>query len=89
MSYLSMALFILVLVSAYAVVTVRHENRLAFSHMQTLESQRSELQSQWSRLMLERATWSSREILSQQSIERLDMVAPSPDDIVTVRRQVD
>ena len=84
-----MALFILVLVSAYAVVTVRHENRLAFAHMQALESERSELQSQWSRLMLERATWSSREFLSEQSIERLDMVAPSPDDIVTVKRKVD
>lgn len=87
MSYFSIALVILILISAYFVVTVRHENRLAFAHVQTLESERSQLQSEWSRLMLEYATWSNRDYLSEQAGKQLEMVAPAPENIVTVRRK--
>ena len=87
MSYFSIALVILILISAYFVVTVRHENRLTFAHVQTLESERSQLQSEWSRLMLEYATWSNRDYLSEQAGKQLEMVAPAPENIVTVRRK--
>lgn len=80
------SLFLLVLVSAYGAVTIRHENRLAFVRLQGLEEERSHLQYEWGRLMLEKATWSTQHNLSEDAKKRLNMVPPSYDHIVTVDR---
>ena len=71
--------------SAFAVVVVRHENRIAFNQLQRQEEIRDELQVQWGRLMLERATWRVENSVAEEAGGRLGMSAPDPSDIVTVR----
>ncbi|NKB75915.1 MAG: cell division protein FtsL [Gammaproteobacteria bacterium] len=79
-------LLFLILVSAYSVVTVRHENRLAFVRLQGLEEKRSHLQSEWGRLMLERATWSTQHNLAEDAEKRLGMSPPPYNRVFTVDR---
>ncbi len=85
MSKFSIYLLIAVLVSALGVVTVRHENRLAFVHLQNLEIQHNQLQSEWGRLMLEKATWAMEHNIADHAGDRLGMLPPPPDKIITVQ----
>lgn len=78
-------LLCLVLVSATAVVAVRHQNRLTFVALQKQEQRHDELQAEWGRLMLERATWTRQHSVVDDARKRLGMVAPSPERIVTLQ----
>ena len=49
-------LVVAVVVSAVAVVVVRHDNRVGFSQLVELHAQRDTLATEWGRLQLERAT---------------------------------
>ena len=69
------------------VVAVRHQNRLEFVYLQGLESERDDLQAEWGRLMLEKATWSLGHSLSEDVASRLGMSPPEPDEIITVDLQ--
>ncbi|MGB5708624.1 MAG: cell division protein FtsL [Arenicellales bacterium] len=84
MSRLSISLLILVLLSATAVVTVRHQNRLKFVALQIREHRYDELQAEWGRLMLEKATWTRQHNVADDAKKRLAMSAPSADKIVTL-----
>ncbi len=77
--------WIAALLSAIAVVTVRHQNRLAFMAWRTVEAERIELQSERGRLMLERATWAGRRNIVEDARNRLEMAAPAPDKIITLK----
>lgn len=77
-------LWLAVVVSAMAVVTVRHENRLAFIEWRKAEAGKIELQSEQGRLMLERATWAGRRNLVDDARRRLQMTEPAPHRIVTI-----
>lgn len=84
MSRLQLFLLVLTLISAAAVVTVRHQNRLAFMALQGQERERDALQAEWSRLMLEKATWTSQNNVADTARKQLEMAAPSPDRIMTL-----
>ncbi len=77
-------LLCLVLSSAMAVVGVRHQYRLVFMQQQVQEQQRAELQAETGRLILERATWARQHSMEDQARERRDMLAPPPENIVTL-----
>ncbi|MEM7193569.1 MAG: cell division protein FtsL [Pseudomonadota bacterium] len=77
-------LFVLIMLSAWVVVTVRHQNRLAFIELQQHEKQKQQLQTEWGRLMIERATWTHQRNVAKDANDRLAMSAPSPEKIVTV-----
>jgi len=78
-------LWLAVVVSAIAVVTVRHENRLAFIEWGKAEAEKIELQSEQGRLMLERATWARRRNIVDDARHRLQMTEPAPHRIVTIQ----
>ncbi|MDD9884679.1 MAG: cell division protein FtsL [Gammaproteobacteria bacterium] len=80
------ALWLAVLASALAVVTVRHENRLAFIEWRAAEAAQLELQAEQGRLLLERATWAGRRNVVDDARARLRMAAPAADHIITLRR---
>ncbi len=84
MSRLNIFLLTLVLVSAVIVVTVRHKNRLEFVALQKQEQRHDELQAEWGRLMLEKATWTSQHNVADDAKKRLSMAVPSSDKIVTL-----
>ncbi len=77
-------LWLAIVVSAMAVVTVRHQNRLAFIEWRQVEAEKVELQSERGRLMLEKATWASRRNIMDEARQRLGMVPPPPDKIITL-----
>ena len=81
----TLVLLVVVMASAFAVVVVRHENRIAFHQLQRQEEIRDELQVQWGRLMLERATWRVEHSVAEEAGRRLEMAPPASADIVTVR----
>ncbi|MGI9319684.1 MAG: cell division protein FtsL [bacterium] len=84
MSRLNLFLLFLVLISALAVVAVRHQNRLEFVSLQKQEQRHDELQAEWGRLMLEKATWTSQHNVADDAKKRLAMSAPGSDKIVTL-----
>jgi len=82
----SFLILALILVAAYSVITVRHENRLTFANLQELETEKNHLQAEWGRLMLEKATWSIHDNIADDARGRLDMKTPAPEDIITIHR---
>jgi len=78
-------LSIFALVSALSVVVVRHQNRLEFLDMRTAEERRDQLNDEWGRLQLEKATWARHNLVEQAARQELGMVTPGPEDIVVVQ----
>lgn len=80
----AVVLWTAVLVSALAVVTVRHQNRQAFIAWRQIESAKINLQAERGRLLLEKATWAARRNIVRDARGRLAMRPPAPDEIVLV-----
>ncbi|MFT5113266.1 MAG: cell division protein FtsL [Parasphingorhabdus sp.] len=84
MSKSLISLIFIALVSAMAVVNVRHESRQAYQSLHGLDMKRDELNIEYGQLMLERATWSVRESVEQEASEELGMYIPEPANIITL-----
>ena len=78
-------LSVISLVSALSVVVVRHQNRLEFLEVRSAEEQRDQLNDEWGRLQLEKATWARHNLVEQAARQELGMVTPGPTDIVVVQ----
>lgn len=78
-------LSVISLVSALYVVVVRHQNRLEFLQVRSAEEQRDQLNGEWGRLQLEKATWARHNVVEQAARQELGMVTPGPTDIVVVQ----
>jgi cell division protein FtsL len=79
-------LLCLVLLSALGVVWTRHESRVLFVQLTTLQNQRDDLNVEYGRLELEQATWAEPRRIDEEARSKLGMVAPAPQDIQLVRR---
>ncbi len=77
-------LLLAVVATGVAVSTVRHETRLQFSQIQQLQQHRDELDVEWGRLQLERATWSDAGKIRGMAEEKLHMHAPKDEIVVVV-----
>lgn len=77
-------LLLLVLVSAVAVIQVRHEARRLFIQLQALTDTRDRLNIDWGRLQIEQSTWASPGRIEQIAAERLDMSVPDPVRVVII-----
>ena len=84
MRSLVLSLFALVVVSALAVVHTRHQFRVTFVAVQDAYTQRDELNSEWSQLLLEQSTWAFHHLVEKKARTRLGMTVPEPDRIVVV-----
>ncbi len=78
-----------VMVSALSVITVRHQNRLAFIAWQKTEARKIELQTEQGRLLLEKATWAGQRNIADEARKRLAMHAPAPHKIITIKLEND
>ncbi|MEA3291422.1 MAG: cell division protein FtsL [Pseudomonadota bacterium] len=74
-----------VMLSAVAVIYVRHQNRLAFMATQVQQKYRDELDIEWRQLMLERATWGTEHTVAAEARKKLKMQSPPPAEIVTLK----
>ncbi len=75
----------LTLISALGVVYVRHQNRAAYVELQAQIDTRDRLNVQWTQLLLEQATLLAPHRVDHNAQTELEMVAPAPEAIVTLR----
>lgn len=80
------ALLCLVLITALGVVWTRHESRVLFVRLTSLQSQRDALNVEYGRLELEQATWAEPRRIDLEARSKLGMVTPEPQNIQLVRR---
>lgn len=76
----------LMLVSALAVVYVRHASRVEFARLKALEAERHEIAVDYGRLQLEYATWAEGSRLERLAHEELDLREVPPAAVVVVAR---
>ena len=79
-------LLCLVLITALGVVWTRHESRVLFVQLTSLQNQRDDLNVEYGRLELEQATWAEPRRIDEEARSKLGMVAPAPANIQLVRR---
>ena len=79
-----LSLISLALIVSMAVVFVRHESRKSYQALNGLDEKRDQLNIEYGKLMLERATWSMRENVEQEATEELDMFRPEADQIISL-----
>jgi len=79
-------LLCLVLITALGVVWTRHESRVLFVQLTSLQNQRDDLNVEYGRLELEQATWAEPRRIDEAARTKLGMVTPTPADIQLVRR---
>lgn len=82
---LAMAILLaLVLFSALSVIWARHETRVLFVELQSLQSQRDELNMDWGRLQLEQSAWATKARIERIARDELDMQRPVDVEMVLV-----
>ncbi len=77
-------LFGAILVSALLVVQTRHQSRVLFAEIQTLEEKRDALNEEWGRLQLEQSTWAMANRIESLARTDLEMRSPKPEQLVLV-----
>ena len=80
-------LAVLVLVSGFANIFVRHQHRLMFNALQNAQAQRDRLNSEWHQLLLEESTWSFQHFVESKARDRLEMVFPESIDRLVVKHR--
>ena len=80
----SSALVVAVLASAFALVSVRQLNRMAFYEVLKLERQRDDLSIEWRQLMAEYSTWRLQHNVELEVRGALNMEPPSSQRIQTI-----
>ena len=78
------ACFLAVVISALSVVKETHQTRMLFATLQAQESERWQLQEDYSRLVLEYSTLSAPHRVSELSVASLAMTSPDTGAIKVV-----
>jgi cell division protein FtsL len=80
-TFVMLVLLAAVLGSALGVVWTRHESRVLFVILTTLENQRDELNIEYGKLELEQATYAEPRRIDDEARQKLGMLNPLPQDI--------
>lgn len=70
-------LLMAVLISAFAVVSIKDTNRHLFSELAGLQQTRQELDVEWGQLLLEQNTWATQARVQQIAQDNLGMIVPA------------
>ncbi len=81
------ALGLLVVVSAIAVVEVKHQSRSLFVTLEALQDERDRLNTEWSRLRLEQGALATHSRVERIARESLDLRMPDTDRMIVIRSQ--
>lgn len=77
-------LVVAVVVSALAVVYVRHQHRLEFVALHAAQKERDRLNTEWRQLLAEESTWSFHHLVEKNARERLKMKEPEVSEVAIV-----
>lgn len=80
-TFVLLVLLVAVLGSALGVVWTRHESRVLFVMLTTLQNQRDELNIEYGKLELEQATYAEPRRIDDEARQKLGMFNPRPQDI--------
>ncbi|MFC0336046.1 cell division protein FtsL [Kushneria avicenniae] len=69
-------LLVLMILSALGVISTAYHTRSQYARLQTMERQHDQLQTVWSRLLLEESTWSTPSRIENLARDRLEMHVP-------------
>ena len=78
-------LLLVSVITALGVIYSSYMNRQLFNELHQLEQRRDDLQVEWGQLSLDQTTWTSHNHVDELVKQSLDMVIPSPADIIVVR----
>lgn len=78
-------LIVAVLTSAMLVVYSKHNNRLLFVELESLNSLRDKMNIEWGQLQLEQSTWATDSRIEKIATEKLNMRNVVYDDTVIIR----
>ena len=78
-------LVLAVIVSAVAVVSVKHQSRTLFVELREVQHVRDQLDVEWGKLQLEQSTWASHGRIERVARKQLGMVNPRFEEIVVIR----
>ena len=87
MDRLSITLVLLVVISALAVVGLRHQSRMSFAELQSLRTERDNLDIEWGRLLLEQGAWSQHQRVESIARTKLGMKTPEAREVVILNLQ--
>ena len=74
-------LWLAVLASAAGAIYCEHRSRELFIQLESLNSQRDNLQIEWGQLQLEQSAWSTHAFVERVAGTRLHMAMPPPKEI--------
>ena len=87
-SFLLTIVFAIVCVmSAMALVFTKHESRKLFVELESLTTERDELNIEWGQLQIEQSTWATHARIEKVATEELSLVRPEPSEIYVIERQ--
>jgi len=69
------------MVSAMAVVELRHESRMLYAQLQKLQQERDALNVEWGQLLLEEGAWSQHRRVESVARAQLGMELPNPQHV--------
>lgn len=78
-------LFVLVLISALALVYSKHQSRKLFNEVAQLKYEVDQLNTEWGQLQLEQSSWSEHGRIERVARSRLSMVLPDNDKVVFIQ----
>ena len=82
--FVLVALWLAVLVSAAGAIYTRHRAREQFVELERLHRERDQLEVQWGKYELDKATLSANALVEQVAVKQLRMAAPDPAAIKVV-----
>jgi len=71
----------LVLLSAIAVVSSRHESRKLFVSLQEIQEQRDEMNVEWGKLQIEQSTVATHSRVASKATSQLGMLVPKTENV--------
>ncbi|MDX1508267.1 MAG: cell division protein FtsL [Woeseiaceae bacterium] len=78
---------IVCVVSAMALVYTKHESRKLFVELESLTTQRDELNIEWGQLQIEQSTWATHARIEQVAVEELKLARPDTTEIFVIEQQ--
>jgi cell division protein FtsL len=73
-----------VLGSAIGMVYAKHQNRKLFVQLQTLQSDRDDMNTEWGKLQLEQATWGTHGRVERFARNKLRMDVPTAGEVTMI-----
>jgi len=84
---LIMTFAVVCVMSAIAMIYTKHESRKLFVELESLTTQRDELNIEWGQLQIEQSTWATHARIERVAAEELSLVRPKATEIYVIERQ--